>query len=352
MDIHERADFENTDPIIQPEIMMPEKHKPFRPLRRLAHVHGASLLGYKVIMNLSVYAVAIVAGVIWGVSFAMGNGDLSDMNEIIESITALITDITGWGYLLAIAIGYLVLRIWKRKMFTREVIYKKTNSMKPGTFLVLVCLVFGLQIPAELLFMGMEFLLNLLGLSLAKVVESNGMNLDNFSMWLYVCLLGPITEELIFRGFLLRSTERYGKRFAVLSSALLFGLFHGSPIQTPYAFLVGLVLGYVALEYHIGWAVLLHIMNNMLLSDTLPRLLSLIPGNWADPVMWVFLSICFVAAVVVLIVKRWDIRRWKYSDSITSWQNEDYWFSPLIILLIILCLMDIGTYFLLTLFTI
>ena len=41
MDIYERVDLERTDYIIEPEMVRSEKHEQFRPLRRLAHVHGA-----------------------------------------------------------------------------------------------------------------------------------------------------------------------------------------------------------------------------------------------------------------------------------------------------------------------
>lgn len=56
----------------------------------------------------------------------------------------------------------------------------------------------------------------------------------------------PLFEELLFRGVLQRRLEKHaGNVFAVVLSAVLFGLYHGTPVQGLAAFLAGLFLGYV-----------------------------------------------------------------------------------------------------------
>ena len=61
-------------------------------------------------------------------------------------------------------------------------------------------------------------------------------------------LVAPVTEELLFRGWLLRDLKsRYGTMPALLWSSLLFGLVHGLSGML-YATLGGLVLGAVALR--------------------------------------------------------------------------------------------------------
>ena len=91
-------------------------------------------------------------------------------------------------------------------------------------------------------------------------------------------------------------------------------MFHGNLIQTPYAFLVGLVLGYVAAEYNIWWAILLHMVNNMVLADLLPRLLSFLPGMAGDMVMGSIVWGFAIAAVVILIVKRREVKTYLRSE--------------------------------------
>ena len=62
-------------------------------------------------------------------------------------------------------------------------------------------------------------------------------------------LVAPVTEELLFRGWLLRDLEhRYGTLPALLWSSALFGLVHLEASAVLYATLAGLVLGAVALR--------------------------------------------------------------------------------------------------------
>ena len=61
-------------------------------------------------------------------------------------------------------------------------------------------------------------------------------------------ILPPVIEEIAFRGVLMQSLRRYGDGFALLVSAIMFGLFHLNLIQGPYAFLLGLWMGNLVLR--------------------------------------------------------------------------------------------------------
>lgn len=62
---------------------------------------------------------------------------------------------------------------------------------------------------------------------------------------LYMVLLGPIGEELAFRGISLGYARRVMPFWAAnLLQALLFGLLHANLVQSTYCFLLGLVQGY------------------------------------------------------------------------------------------------------------
>lgn len=81
---------------------------------------------------------------------------------------------------------------------------------------------------------------------------------------LYVGIVGPIAEELVWRGFIMRGLQPVGRNLAIVLSALMFGLMHGNLYQIPFAFGIGLMLGYVAMEYSIYDAMILHVINNSL----------------------------------------------------------------------------------------
>lgn len=48
-----------------------------------------------------------------------------------------------------------------------------------------------------------------------------------------VAVIPPLVEELGFRGVMLSALRRYGDGFAVLVTAVAFGIFHGNPVKFP-----------------------------------------------------------------------------------------------------------------------
>ncbi len=78
-----------------------------------------------------------------------------------------------------------------------------------------------------------------------------------------VAIIPPLVEEFAFRGLVLGSLRKFSDSFAIIVSAILFGLIHGNFQQIPFAFLVGLVLGYVTVKTNSIWlAVGIHAINN------------------------------------------------------------------------------------------
>ncbi len=174
----------------------------------------------------------------------------------------------GWGYFAAAGIGFVILLCWKGKKFTFHEIWVKGRAMKASDLIPVTCVFMCGQLLFQLIGSLMELIFNQFGLSIMSAMESASMaGIDTFSMFLYAGLLAPVAEEILFRGLILRSLMPYGKKFAILTSALLFGVFHGNLVQSPFAFGVGLVLGYVAVEHSITWAMVLHMFNNLIISD-------------------------------------------------------------------------------------
>lgn len=84
---------------------------------------------------------------------------------------------------------------------------------------------------------------------------------------LYVCVIGPFIEELIYRGIIIKLISPYGKGIAVLMSALIFGLMHGNISQAMSAFGGGLIYAMITVRYDsIAPTVIMHILNNTLAS--------------------------------------------------------------------------------------
>lgn len=83
----------------------------------------------------------------------------------------------------------------------------------------------------------------------AKEITGSGHGWGLLALAVVICIGAPVFEELFFRGLLLRSVEaRLGPRWAVVVSAVVFGLVHFEPLQTPALIAFGLVLGTVAVR--------------------------------------------------------------------------------------------------------
>lgn len=82
--------------------------------------------------------------------------------------------------------------------------------------------------------------------------------------WLITVVIAPITEEWLFRGLILRGfLVHYKPQYAILLSALLFGVIHWNFAQGILAFLVGIWLGYVyALRRRLVDVIYIHFLNN------------------------------------------------------------------------------------------
>lgn len=114
-------------------------------------------------------------------------------------------------------------------------------------------------------------------------------------------------EELIFRGVLLGQLRRFGDGFAVFTTALLFGMFHENLPQILFAFLAGLVFGYMVVKTDNIWlAICVHFTNNAI--ATLPTCLSFfLDSGQVDAVRTGIFFVVFLMAVlggIYLLVQR------------------------------------------------
>ncbi len=267
-------------------------------IRRSFNPASWSLVIYYAIMNVAVTAVVVVDTMIKEIQ-AIVAGNMTDMEAIAESAMS-----NAWGYLIAGGIGLVILLCWKGTDFWRDEIWAKGKPMNPGAFFGILALFIGCQLAATVGGSILEMILNLFGLSAMSAMESASPTVDSLSLFLYMAIWAPFSEEILFRGLIQRLMLPHGKRFAIFASAFLFGIFHGNLIQTPYAFLVGLILGYVAAEYSIAWAMLLHMINNMILGDSFMRVTSGLPEMAVNLIFLWLTIVCAVAGVIVLLC-RW-----------------------------------------------
>lgn len=126
---------------------------------------------------------------------------------------------------------------------------------------------------------------------------------------LATCIFAPIGEEFVCRGALLGSLKKYGSWWAIIITALLFGLMHMNFYQGPYAFLMGLVLGYVAVKTDSIWcSVIIHAINNTY-STVCEIIGEFNPDLWNSISDWVgIVNLLLIPSAIVLICKGFSNR--------------------------------------------
>ncbi len=88
---------------------------------------------------------------------------------------------------------------------------------------------------------------------------------DTILMFLSIAVIPPLIEELALRGIVLSNLRKYGNAFAIIASAFMFGIFHGTAAQILFAFLCGIFFGYITIATESIWpAIIVHAINNSL----------------------------------------------------------------------------------------
>ena len=210
--------------------------------------------------------------VLLGIAYLIGGiyaGDMSSAEGFKQSLTRLFSD-HPWAETVisclipiisetcAILLGVKLLKLDLKKLFTRDGFNGK-DIMMSGT----ICL--GLQTAAAVITVIVDAVLKAFGLKSATIDMSATPDsaAATIFMYFYACLLGPVLEELLYRGVLLQGMRKYNERFALIVSSLIFGLMHQNYQQFVLGFLVGIILGAITLRSgSIVPAVIFHIIMN------------------------------------------------------------------------------------------
>lgn len=159
---------------------------------------------------------------------------------------------------------YYIIHYAKLRMKFDTSVLKSRQMCSWKTIFLCTLLVLGLNLAFSALTSCIELIFNQAGVALETPDFSYQSNLFyNVILIILTVIVGPIAEEILFRGVILSSLRPYGKKFSIVVSALLFALVHGNLIQTIPTFAIGCVLGYIAYEQKsILPAILVHALQN------------------------------------------------------------------------------------------
>ena len=130
-----------------------------------------------------------------------------------------------------------------------KVNYKKALGIKPIVMSVsiLICLYFivsGMFLVADKVIPSvME--------QYAELMKASSLGTNILITVIYGYLLGPVTEELCFRGVMQGLLHKSNMSYmpVIVIQGLLFGIMHMNLVQGVYAFILGMILGYIRYKY-------------------------------------------------------------------------------------------------------
>ena len=116
-------------------------------------------------------------------------------------------------------------------------------------------------------------------------------------------ILPAFVEEMVFRGYILHLLLPYGKTFAIIVSAVLFGLMHLYLPQLLYATAAGVLIGYFVVKSGSVWiGIFIHALNNLFafLSDMAYVMLTPFAYSVFSAMMQAGILSCGVVGALVL----------------------------------------------------
>ncbi len=130
---------------------------------------------------------------------------------------------------------------------------------------------------------------------------TSATGLDTFMNFLCAAVMAPLVEEFVFRGVIMQPLRRYGDSFAVITTAVIFALVHGSPSNIIFAFLSGTAIGYAVIYSKSLWAgIAIHALNNA--TAVFFTEFDLLPTETVDMLFVLFCVAVAVAGIIAFTV--------------------------------------------------
>ncbi len=171
------------------------------------------------------------------------------------------------GTLPSIILCFILFAVDKHSSHNKMSDYLNTSKIKAGPMtasLMVMMFFYAVGILMELLILN--------GLSAVDISPIKGLDdLESDLSPMYLAaeflsgvLLAPVAEELLFRGVIMRRAANVSQRFAIVFSAMCFGLMHGNLPQSTMTFTVGLLFAYVDIKTgSLIPSILMHMLLNL-----------------------------------------------------------------------------------------
>lgn len=224
-----------------------------RKLKKSATAVGFTLVLFEIFIVISQYILSAIIHIFIPDTAVLNKTDSSNLNMIYNS---------GIQILSLVITTILIFWVYKNKPLS---VFKPNNTKLKHITLIFPIVIF------------LNFITSIIINIIIKVIENNGTkvpvvdfsfdNMEISTLIIYfssLCIFAPLIEEFILRGLVLNFLKPYGNWFAIMITAIFFGVMHGNIEQAFGATLLGVVFGIVAVKSNsIIPSMILHSLNNL-----------------------------------------------------------------------------------------
>lgn len=265
-----------------------QKKAESRTLRTMSMSHGLAVVGFTVLAYVISFFLVMIPG------FSAAYTDNSLFSESLDIVYGLVI------IFIPFFLNYL---FQKKRGLLKELPLGTPNDGKAAVLLIFIgvmCCVAG-SYATGILTSVFEGIFGVTFTMPESTAVYNSVPMFLLAV-LGTAIVPAFVEEFAIRGTVMQPLRKYGDKFAMVMSALVFALMHGNMVQIPFAFIAGLAIGYAVTVTDSMWVgIAIHFLNNFssVLMQTAVDNLSDKQENF---VILAMLAVIFTAGVICLLL--------------------------------------------------
>lgn len=229
-----------------------EKKNDKKILKTMGNWFGFGIICFTALASIVAVVIVLLSEAFTKINLLYDDDNVSMAYQIIATILFI---------LVPFVIAYVVL---KKKKIAGILPLGTTYNAKAAVGLTMLCIPIMIFSTLVINFVS-TIIQEILGITFTmgvedpKIVGAEGI----FIAVLSTAVLPAVLEEIVVRGIIMQPLRRFGDKFAIVASALIFGIMHGNMVQIPYTIVAGLFMGYLAVATGSLWpSIILHFVNN------------------------------------------------------------------------------------------
>lgn len=292
-----------------------------RAVKKCYHWAGTGAICQFVIMM----AVAMLSSFGVAIYGAVQGWDMDRMQSVMMAPGFLMA-VNALSYLIANPTAAVIGLAGAGKLKGSKAIFQK--SKLSGSVIFYVAMIgLGLQGLSMLIQSVVAYLLQNDGMGLLSSMDMSftGNIGSNLVILIYFVIIAPVTEEILYRGMILRNLSVVNTRFAIVASALMFGLMHGNLMQCIIGFLIGLLFAAATIKAQSIWPAIIGHMTINANAMLLNLMTSLLTTEQLGIFTLCWMAALLLAGVVFTIIMRKKNREFFTFAKVAEEQREYTW---------------------------